>query len=733
MAGFFPIHPGIGGGGGQNPDTAFTGVTIAGNTITFHRQNGQTHPVDLGQIIPDATNESIKEIRVDGKNLVLTKVDNSELTVNLTQLLAASNISFNGANAGLASTDVQGAIEEVNDKFNGYVPLTDVTNVGGVQGADKVAKLDNNGLLDVTMLPEIAINRYYPVANLGVAEAQRGDYQNGDIIYAQDTQKTYLVINNDGVNNFQQDAIIELTPQVGINLPIDATDVNYNKNQTNLNAGNVQEAIDEVYDKFKDGYNASNYNQQTGQLTLTKHDGQTDTHNIVNPNTIIDAQLNQNTNTIQFTQVDNGTKDVDLTPLLIANKIAFTPGATGMVAQDVQAAIEELKADMAFLDDSDVYIVQNETELNNLLIQTQLKTGDIIYIINSDGVLDYTGTPVNNGTNPVAMIYDDNAVGNKLRIFSKLDTTINIDAHNVKYDDQTTQLGATDVQEAIENLNNKFDNYVPVADVTTTGGNTGANMVVRLDGQGLLAENMLPKVATNEYYEVANLVDAEAQRTNYQNGDVIYDQNTQKKYLIINNEPNNNFQQDAIIELNPQVQGTVGVTDVVYTEGNQRLTVTKDGGIVQNYDLSKLNTTINSHAPVDGNINLNLNKAGDNIELTVQGQQVAMVTLDEYVKTVNNRPNQGGNVTVDAEHINYSNVTSQLVSANVQGAIDELNEKIKKSVISINNELPNTQGNIDLSLEMVGDELQFKVKDNVKSTLELYTDADANTLIQYFV
>ena len=116
MSFFIPSFGGQGGGGGQNPDTAFTGVTIVGNIITFHRQNGQTHPVDLSQIIPDATNESIKNIRVDGKNLVLTKVDNSETMVDLTQLLSASNISFNSANTGLTSTDVQGAIVEVDNK-----------------------------------------------------------------------------------------------------------------------------------------------------------------------------------------------------------------------------------------------------------------------------------------------------------------------------------------------------------------------------------------------------------------------------------------------------------------------------------------------------------------------------------------------------------------------------------------------------------------------------------------
>lgn len=55
------------------------------------------------------------------------------------------------------------------------------------------------------------------------------------------------------------------------------------------------------------------------------------------------------------------------------------------------------------------------------------------------------------------------------------------------------------------------------------------------------------------------------------------------------------------------------------------------------------------------------------------------------------------------------------------------------TITTINNEHSDAQGNINLALEINVDNLEFKVKDNVKNTLELYTDADANTLIQYFV
>ena len=137
------------------------------------------------------------------------------------------------------------------------------------------------------------------------------------------------------------------------------------------------------------------------------------------------------------------------------------------------------------------------------------------------------------------------------------------------------------------------------------------------------------------------------------------------------------------------------------------------------------------------------------------------IDISGVVKRVNGQtPNQQGDVVVSSEHIRYDNTTSNLVATNVQEAIEEVNGKTITAgaingnnivltqengnqinvdvtrligINTINTESPDAQGNIDLALAVDGDNLEFKVKDNVKNTLELYTDADANTLIQYFV
>ena len=173
--------------------------------------------------------------------------------------------------------------------------------------------------------------------------------------------------------------------------------------------------------------------------------------------------------------------------------------------------------------------------------------------------------------------------------------------------------------------------YVHKVNDTTNVGGVGQNdKVVKLDNNGLLDETMLPEIAINKYYPVANLGVAEAQRNNYQNGDVIYDQDTQKTYLVINNDGANNFQQDAIIELNPQVQGNVGVTDVRFDENTFELIVDSNGQIV-NRDLSILNTKINGFASPQGDIQVGLDKTGDNLSITVGGQNFSTVQLD-YLK-----------------------------------------------------------------------------------------------------
>lgn len=119
-----------------------------------------------------------------------------------------------------------------------------------------------------------------------------------------------------------------------------------------------------------------------------------------------------------------------------------------------------------------------------------------------------------------------------------------------------------------------------------------------------------------------------------------------------------------------------------------------------------------------GSVYLYVNEQGNNF----QDQTIEIAFGTGTVKTVNNQaPNPQGNVTINANQIYLE--AEPLVT---------IEQKLKTKLISINQEV-GVDGNVDLSLAVNGDELQLKVENNPKSTLSLYTDAEANALIAQFV
>lgn len=192
------------------------------------------------------------------------------------------------------------------------------------------------------------------------------------------------------------------------------------------------------------------------------------------------SSLNDRVNTLTNGTVTsvNNEQPVDGNVTINAGHIEYNNATSHLVSTNVQNAIDELKREMTLLDSSSIFIVPDNTELNNLLGQNTLKSGDLIYIIDSTGVVDFTGQGVNNGNNPIAMIYDDAVGGNKLRIFSKFDSPINISADTVAYNDQTTLLGTDNVQGAIEKLKEKVEDSV-----TNVVYDTNKTLTVTKNGQ----------------------------------------------------------------------------------------------------------------------------------------------------------------------------------------------------------------------------------------------------------
>ena len=126
--------------------------------------------------------------------------------------------------------------------------------------------------------------------------------------------------------------------------------------------------------------------------------------------------------------------------------------------------------------------------------------------------------------------------------------------------------------------------YVKHSETTATGGTDNANKVVKLDGQGKLSESMLPAIALNEFFSVtaATWNEAALSGTTYQNGDIIYHTNTQKRYLCINK--NETFE-NRFVELNSKdgvvstVNGKTGAVELnlLSTTSEVKLTIGNTG------------------------------------------------------------------------------------------------------------------------------------------------------------
>nr|DAD97911.1 MAG TPA: hypothetical protein [Siphoviridae sp. ctqrl18] len=149
------------------------------------------------------------------------------------------------------------------------------------------------------------------------------------------------------------------------------------------------------------------------------------------------------------------------------------------------------------------------------------------------------------------------------------------------------RIGIKDLNSKINQLQVDGSKYVLKSETTATGGTDNANKVVKLDEQGKLSENMLPAIALNEFFSVtaATWNEAALSGTTYQNGDIIYHTNTQKRYLCINK--NETFE-NRFVELNSKdgvvqsVNGKVGAITLGLeaTDDKFKLNITSGGSTV---------------------------------------------------------------------------------------------------------------------------------------------------------
>ncbi len=174
---------------------------------------------------------------------------------------------------------------------------------------------------------------------------------------------------------------------------------------------------------------------------------------------------------------------------------------------------------------------------------------------------------------------------------------------NVNYNDNATNNTITMHlvgRESIKSLSEKLDKvnadgglYVKHSETVNTGGTNNANKVVKLDGQGKLSESMLPAIAINEFISVSGATWQESIITSeYQNGDVIFHENTQKRYLCV--DKTKPFANGRFVELNSKdgvvqsVNGKVGAVELSLeaTDDKFKLKINGTGGeVVKELDM----------------------------------------------------------------------------------------------------------------------------------------------------
>lgn len=116
--------------------------------------------------------------------------------------------------------------------------------------------------------------------------------------------------------------------------------------------------------------------------------------------------------------------------------------------------------------------------------------------------------------------------------------------------------GIVDLSKKINELESGNENFVKHTDCVATGGTAGqAGKVVKLGNDGKLDNSLMPKIALNEYYEVAAFTHDELGRITYENGDVVVvngtgNPNNGKRYLCIKKDKNQNNLTEGFVELN---------------------------------------------------------------------------------------------------------------------------------------------------------------------------------------
>ena len=383
----------------------------------------------------------------------------------------------------------------------------------------------------------------------------------------------------------------------------------------------------------------------------------------INPQTLIDVNLQGNK--LVFNRQGEPAKEIDLKQILKADNIFFDNATAdlGQGIDTVQAAIEIL-AEYA-KDAANTHVVPNN---QGLITLAGLKTGDVVHVVDSNGVQDYTGTVVGVANKPMTLIYDNGATGNKLRVVSTKWNHLkdvseypkrNIFNKNEVLDGQWVGAGGTSIG---SNPNWRC------AKIPCTPG--GTLTIIKDNARANDSQNHAVFSDTNAYLGV--ITDG---GRNVAGVGRVYKININANtypnasYIVVNmnKEPNKDYTVDPskVMVFNENIPDADLPREYVH-HSKENQVVFIDGDKVS-LSFNKKDTTLKSTTVQDAIIELNgkIAQQGGGTVTSVNGQPPAA---------------GGGNVVLNAEHIPYAANINGVNVTHTKGALDQLNTKFDNYV-----------------------------------------------------
>ena len=269
------------------------------------------------------------------------------------------------------------------------------------------------------------------------------------------------------------------------------------------------------------------------------------------------------------------------------------------------------------------------------------------------------------------------------------DTLANWNRYNPIYDsvghmELHGRTGIVDISKRLDEIDTASGNYVLQSETTTTGGNSNANKVARLDNNGKLNADMLPSIAINEYVPASAFTHEALRQLEFQNGDIVVVTANGKvtRYLCVDKAGHLSNLTEAFIPLNDK-DGIVFSVNEQRPGANGNVTVTAEH---IKYDAG---STKNVKQVLDEKVSNITLKANDKkkLEITKATGVTSDVDLTEAFK---------------ANNVAYNKQIAGTNKATVDDALDALSTEVNKGIKTIKGGSPGTNGDMNVTVAESG-------------------------------